>query len=135
MCGDVASKAMIVRTQVVAPKIVPPRSGFFAAGGIELDCRARRIRVGDKTARLTPKETELLWYLISQKGRIVPHKTLLTAVWGVRYATRLNYLHVVITHLRKKIEPNPAEPQYILTVPWVGYSFSTPDEPREETSK
>ena len=89
--------------------------------------------MGDKTVHLTPKETELLWYLISQKGRIVPHKELLTAVWGARYANRLNYLHVCITHLRKKIESDPAKPQYILTVPWVGYGFTAPDQPREET--
>jgi two-component system KDP operon response regulator KdpE len=125
---------MIVRTRVAAPKVVPPRSGFFTAGALDLDCRTRQIRVGEKTAHLTPKEAELLWYLISQRGRVVPHKALLTAVWGVRYADHLNYLHVFITHLRKKIEPNPAQPQYIVTVPWVGYSFSIPDQPREEAS-
>ena len=95
----------------------------------------RQVRVGEKSAHLTPKETELLWYLISKRGAVVSHKALLTAVWGVRYANRLNYLHVFITHLRKKIEPNPAHPEYILTVPWVGYSFSTPDESREEVSR
>jgi two-component system KDP operon response regulator KdpE len=126
---------MTVRTQVAAPRVVPPRSGFFTSGALELDCRARQVRVGDKTAQLTPKETELLWYLLSRKGRIVPHNALLKAVWGIRYANRLNYLHVFITNLRKKIEPNPAKPQYILTVPWVGYSFSPPDQPREETSR
>jgi two-component system, OmpR family, KDP operon response regulator KdpE len=123
---------MIVRTQVVAPKAVPPKSGFFTAGAVELDCRARQVRAGDKTAHLTPKETELLWYLVSQQGRVVPHKELIAAVWGARYVHRLNYLHVFITNLRKKIEPNPAQPQYILTEPWVGYSFSVPDQPREE---
>jgi two-component system KDP operon response regulator KdpE len=124
---------MIARTHVVAPKIVPPRSGFFTAGGIELDCRARQIQVGNNTVHLTPKETELLRCLISQQGRVVAHKELLAAVWGAKYANRLNYLHVCVTHLRKKIEPNPAKPQYILTAPWVGYSFSVPDQPREET--
>jgi two-component system, OmpR family, KDP operon response regulator KdpE len=117
---------MIERTQGVVRKAVPPKSGFFTAGAVELDCRARQIRVGDRTAHLTPKETELFWYLISQRGRVVPHRELLAAVWGDRYLDRLNYLHVFITNLRKKIEPDPARPQYILTEPWVGYSFSAP---------
>ena len=124
-----------MRAHVAAPEVVPPRSGFFTAGAVELDCRDRQIRIGEKSAHLTPKETELLWYLISKRGAVVSHKALLTAVWGVRYANRLNYLHVFITHLRKKIEPNPAQPQYIRTVPWVGYSFSAPDEYREAASR
>jgi two-component system KDP operon response regulator KdpE len=122
---------MIERTQVVALKVVPPKSGFFTAGAIEIDCRARQIRVGDKTAHLTPKETELFWYLISQQRRVVPHKELLAVVWGAKYVDRLNYLHVFVRNLRKKIEPNPARPQYIITEPWVGYSFSVPDESQE----
>jgi two-component system KDP operon response regulator KdpE len=126
---------MIVRTQVAAPKVAPPRDGFFTAGGIDLDCRARQIRVGNKTVHLTPKETELLRCLISERGRVVAHKELLVAVWGAKYSTRLNYLHVCITNVRKKIEPDTTKPQYILTVPWVGYSFSVPDQPREETAR
>jgi two-component system, OmpR family, KDP operon response regulator KdpE len=122
---------MIERTQVVAPKALPPRSSFFTAGGVELDCRAREIRVGERAAHLTPKETELLWYLISRLGKVVPHRELLAAVWGAKYLDRLNYLHVFITNLRKKIEPNPARPQYILTEPWVGYSFSATSPPGE----
>jgi two-component system, OmpR family, KDP operon response regulator KdpE len=110
---------MIERTQVVAPKRVLPR----------------QIRIGDKTARLTPKETNLFWYLISRQGRVVPHRELLTAVWGTKYIHRLNYLHVFITNLRKKIEPNPAQPQYIETVPWVGYRFSMPEQSTEELLK
>ena len=122
---------MIGRIRVAAQKIPAPTCGFFTAGDFECDCPARRVRVGDRTAHLTPKETELLWYLISKQGRVVRHRELLTAIWGPSGVGRLNYLHVFITNLRKKIEPDPARPRYIQTEPWVGYSFSIPDQPEE----
>ena len=103
--------------------MAPPKSGLIRVGAIEMDCRQGRVRAGDKAAHLTPKEMHLLWYLISQAGRVVPHRELLGAIWGARRVHHLNYLHVFITNLRKKIEPNPAQPRYILTEPWVGYSF------------
>ena len=53
----------------------------------------------------------------------MPHRELLQAVWGPDYGDQTDYLRVFITHLRKKIEPNPAKPQYILTEPWIGYRF------------
>src|SRR5438094_4769780 len=54
-----------------------------------------------------------------------PHRELLQAVWGPDYGDQTDYLRVFITHLRKKIEPNPAKPQYILTEPWIGYRFGS----------
>ena len=119
---------MVERTQAAAPKAEPPLSGFFTAGDIELDWRKRQVRVGKKSVHLTPKEAELFWHLLSKRGRVVSHRELLRAVWGDARVDRLNYLHVFITNLRKKIESNPAHPRHILTVPWVGYSFSAPDE-------
>jgi len=118
---------MILRTHVVALKIDLPVSDFFAEGGIEFDFHARLVRVGNKAAHLTPKETRLFRYLFSRQGRIVTHQELLAAVWGSKSVRRLNYLHVFVSSLRKKIEPDPASPRYILTEPWVGYIFSTPD--------
>src|SRR5579883_517110 len=122
---------MIGRIRVAAQKIPQPTFGFFTAGEFECDCHARRVRVGDRTAHLTPKETRLLWYLISRHDRVVHHRELLSAIWGPGYVGRLNYLHVFITNLRKKIESDHARPRYIQTEPWVGYSFSLPDQPEE----
>ena len=122
---------MIWRIHAAALKIERPVSDFLAADGVELDFRARQVRVGNKTAHLTPKETRLLRYLISRQGRIVTHQELLLAVWGAKSIRRLNYLHVFVSNLRKKIEPDPAGPRYILTEPWVGYIFSIPDRPEE----
>ena len=118
---------MILRTHVAALKIDLPVSDFFAEGGIEFDFHARLVRVGNKAAHLTPKETRLFRYLFSRQGRIVTHQELLAAVWGSKSVRRLNYLHVFVSSLRKKIEPDPASPRYILTEPWIGYIFSIPD--------
>jgi two-component system KDP operon response regulator KdpE len=96
----------------------------FASGDLEIDFEARKVRSGDKTVRLTPKEFELLRYLVAHAGKPVPHRELLQAVWGPDYGDQTDYLRVFITHLRKKLEPNPAQPQYILTEPWIGYRFT-----------
>jgi len=95
----------------------------FVSGDLEIDFEARKIRSGNKPVRLTPKEFDLLRYLVSHAGKPVPHRELLQAVWGPDYGDQTDYLRVFITHLRKKIEPNPAKPRYILTEPWIGYRF------------
>ena len=91
---------------------------------LEIDFDTRRIRVKGKETRLTPKEFDLLRYLVSQAGKPVPHRELLQAVWGPDYGDEPEHLRVFINQLRKKIEPNPAKPKYILTEPWVGYRFA-----------
>jgi len=94
---------------------------------LEIDFDLRRIRVKGKVVRLTPKEFDLLRYLVLQSGRPVPHRELLQAVWGPDYGEESDYLRVFVNHLRKKIEPNPAKPKYVITEPWVGYRFAMPD--------
>jgi two-component system KDP operon response regulator KdpE len=111
-----------LRRSPVSP-LTGPRT--FSSGDLEIDFEARKIRSGKKAVRLTPKEFDLLRYLVSHAGKPVPHRELLQAVWGPDYGDQTDYLRVFITHLRKKIEPNPAKPQYILTEPWVGYRFGS----------
>jgi two-component system KDP operon response regulator KdpE len=96
----------------------------FLSDDLEIDFETRKVRAGGNNVRLTPKEFELLRYLVSQRGKPIPHRELLQAVWGPDYGDQTDYLRVFITHLRKKIEPNPAKPKYILTDPWHGYRFS-----------
>jgi two-component system KDP operon response regulator KdpE len=88
----------------------------------------RKVRAGKRNIRLTPKEFNLLRYLVSQAGRAVPHRELLRAVWGPDSTDRFESLRCCITYLRKKIEPHPSNPQYILTEPWVGYRFMASTE-------
>ena len=94
------------------------------AGDLEIDFAAREVHNGVARAHLTPKELELLRYLVQHPNQAVPHRELLQAVWGPDYGDQLDYLRVFIKNLRRKIEPNPEDPQYIKTEPWVGYRFS-----------
>ncbi|HLY17907.1 MAG TPA: response regulator transcription factor [Bryobacteraceae bacterium] len=106
-----------------------PESGphSVSTADLQIDFDTRRIQVKGKATRLTPKEFDLLRYLVSQAGKPVPHRELLQAVWGPDYGDEPEYLRVFINQLRKKIEPNPAKPKYILTEPWVGYRFAAVD--------
>jgi DNA-binding winged helix-turn-helix (wHTH) protein len=95
----------------------------FVSDDLEVDFVMRRVRAGNKNVRLTPKEFDLLRYLVSHSGKPVPHRELLCGVWGPDAGDQIEHLRVFITCLRKKIEPDPANPRYILTEPWVGYRF------------
>jgi two-component system KDP operon response regulator KdpE len=85
--------------------------------------RFRVVRDGDEV-RLTPKEFELLIYLAQRPGRVLTHRAILKAIWGPHAADQPEHLRVLVGSLRKKIEPDPASPKYILTEPWVGYRFA-----------
>lgn len=119
-------KEVLARVRAALRRSTGPGSvgGLFVSDDLEIDFERRRVRSGKRTARLTPKEYELLRYLISQRGRPVSHRELLQAVWGPDYGDRVDYLRAFIKHLRKKVEPNPVEPKYILTEPWHGYRFA-----------
>ena len=96
----------------------------FQSEGLEIDFDTRRVHARGADVRLTPKEFELLRYLVAHAGKPVTHRELLQAVWGPDYGDEPEYLRVFINQVRKKIEPNPAKPKYIVTVPWVGYQFA-----------
>ena len=96
----------------------------FESRDLDIDFDNRRVRVKEKSVRLTPKEFDLLRHLVSRGGKPVPHRELLQAVWGPDYGDETDYLRVFINHLRKKIEPDPSRPKYVLTEPWVGYRFA-----------
>ncbi|MFN7919131.1 MAG: response regulator transcription factor [Bryobacteraceae bacterium] len=100
-----------------------------ALGSIEIDMANRRVRKGSGEARLTPKEFDLLRYLLANANTAIPHTKLLQAVWGPDYGDQVEYLRVFINQLRKKIEPDPSKPRYLVTEPWVGYRFALPVEP------
>lgn len=98
-------------------------------GRLVIDFVARTVTKGDKPAHLTPKELDLLRYLVSHPNQVISHRELLQAVWGPDYGNQVDYLRVFIKNLRKKVESNPDSPEYILTEPWVGYRFNNPPEP------
>ena len=94
---------------------------------VEIDFESRQATVRGRTVRLTPKEFELLSYLVARPNKTVAHRELLQAVWGPDYGDELEYLRVFINRLRKKIEPNPAKPRFLITDAWAGYRFHMPE--------
>ena len=102
-----------------------PRS--FHLADLDIDFETRLIKVRGKPVRLTPKEFDLLRFLVGRSGKPVAHRELLQSVWGPDYGDQTDYLRVFVTHLRKKIETDPSNPRYILTEPWVGYRFAGPE--------
>ena len=93
---------------------------------VEIKLATRRVVVQGRESRLTPKEFDLLQYLLANPNVALPHARLLQAVWGPDYGDQVEYLRVFVNQLRKKIEPDPAHPKFLLTEPWVGYRFAIP---------
>jgi two-component system, OmpR family, KDP operon response regulator KdpE len=103
-----------------------PPSEPIVRGGLVIDRARFRVQRDGEELRLTPKEFELLAFLAQHAGRVLTHRTLLKAIWGPHAQDQPEHLRVLVGSLRKKIEPNPSVPRYILTEPWVGYRFSEP---------
>lgn len=94
---------------------------------IEIDFSSRSVKRMGKSIRLTPKEFDLLKYLVDHANKPIPHRKLLQTVWGPDYGDEVEYLRVVVNQLRKKIEPVPSQPRHLVTEPWVGYRFALPE--------
>ncbi len=96
-------------------------------GDFKIDLATRTVTVAGKELKLTPKEFDLLLYFASHPHRVVPHRSILGAVWGSTSTEQPEYLRVFIGQLRKKLEKDPASPRYLLTERWVGYRFEPGD--------
>lgn len=107
----------------------------FEAPDLKIDFSKHLVTVRGEHVRLTPKEFELLRHLVANQGKVIPHRRLLQAVWGPDYGQETEYLRVFINQLRKKVEPDPSQPRYILTEPWLGYRFERPQVPQEPAKK
>ena len=90
---------------------------------LSVDFNTREIIVEGRRVKLRPTEFRLLYHLIENAGWVMPHETLLAKVWGYEYREEVQYLRLYITYLRKKIEPDPSNPRYILTERGAGYRF------------
>jgi two-component system, OmpR family, KDP operon response regulator KdpE len=109
----------------------PERDQLVVVGELQVNFLLRRVIAKDREIRLTPKEFDLLQYLIANPNVPIPHAKLLQAVWGPDYGDQLQYLRVFVNQLRKKIEPDPSHPRYIITEPWVGYTFAIAEKASE----
>jgi len=102
-----------------------PGTGRLEVGDLIIDFDRRRVIRDNEEIRLTPKEFELLSVLARNAGRVMTHRALLKAVWGATSVDQPEHLWVLVRQLRKKLEPDPANPRYIQSEPWVGYRLGT----------
>ena len=100
-------------------------TGLFRAGDLTIDYDRRRVVRDGNEIRLTPKEFELLSLLARNHDRVLTHRAILKAVWGVNAVEQPEHLWTLVAQLRKKVEPDPANPKYLISEPWVGYRFVT----------
>ena len=112
-----------------AARPASPEAPLLRFGDLAIDLARRRVTLDDQEIHLTPREYDLLRALASQAGKVLTHRMLLRAVWGGAYEQDVATLRVFITQLRRKIEPDPARPTYILTEPGVGYRLAVPPGP------
>ncbi len=101
-----------------------PAVPSFDAGDFRVDLDGRRVHVRGTEVRLTPKEFDLFVYLARHPNKVITHRKLLEAVWGEASQEQPEYLRVFMGQLRKKLEPDPSHPRYLVTEPWVGYRFN-----------
>jgi two-component system KDP operon response regulator KdpE len=101
-----------------------PQTSALGVGEFQIDFQERRVRVHGRPVRLTPKEFDLFVFMARRPNRVLPHRTLLGAVWGEASEDQPEYLRVFMGQLRKKLESDPSNPRYLVTEPWVGYRFN-----------
>lgn len=106
--------------------------GVLERGGLTLDFDRRRLHADGIEIRLSPQEFDLLTLLVSHDGAVLTHKAISKAIWKLSGPSQQEHLRVLVNQLRRKIEPNPSRPRYVLTEPWVGYRFGS-DESREKS--
>ena len=116
-------KAVLRRLDMPAPK---SRAPSFRAGDLEVDFAAQEARLGGERLDLTPTEYKLLYHLVRNAGRVLPHGTLLAKVWGREYVDEVDYVRVYIRRLRDKLGDDPERPRYIRTERGLGYRFLPP---------
>jgi two-component system KDP operon response regulator KdpE len=112
-----------LRRVPLAPKEGPRVLSFDE---VQINLGSRQVLVSGRDVHLRPKEFDVLHYLITNPNVVVPHGKLIQAIWGPDYGDEVEYLHVIVNQVRKKIEPEPNRPRYILTEPRVGYRFQFP---------
>jgi two-component system KDP operon response regulator KdpE len=116
----------VLRRLRLQEAVEPP---VLQAGILKMDVGQRRLWRGEDEIHLSPKEFELLAFMMKNVGAPLTHLKLLRSIWGAEYGGELEYLRTYVRMLRKKIESDPARPEYILTEPWVGYRFRDPSDP------
>ena len=121
---------LLARLRASLRRAGPPGDPVVQVGDVRLDLDKRLVTVRGAPVPLTPHEFGLLRLFMTNLGKLLTHKAILREVWGPAYQTESHYLHVYVSQLRRKLEPDPTRPRYLLTEPGAGYRFVDPTEPR-----
>jgi two-component system KDP operon response regulator KdpE len=117
---------LLARLRAVMRRTAGASDPVVSVGDLRIDVAERTVTVNGSRVKLSPHEFDLLRVLAQNQGKLLTHRMLLREVWGPAYQVEAHYLHVYISHLRKKIEPDPSSPRYLLTEPGAGYRLVAP---------
>jgi two-component system, OmpR family, KDP operon response regulator KdpE len=112
---------LLARLRAALRRAGPPGDPVLDVGPIRIDLDKQSVTVDGRSVHLTPHEFRILKLLALNPGKLLTHRTILQEVWGPAYGAESNYLHVYVSQLRRKLEPDPARPQYLVTEPGAGY--------------
>jgi len=119
---------LLARLRAALRRARPSGRPMIEVGDLRIDLEKRTVTMRDRPVALTPIEYDLLRLLAQNEGKLLTHPAILREIWGPAYREESNYLHVYVSHLRRKIEPDPARPRYVLNQPGVGYRLVNPAE-------
>jgi two-component system KDP operon response regulator KdpE len=117
---------LLARLRAALRRATAPGEPVVEVGAIRLDLEQRSVDVDGVRVHLTPHEFGILRLLAQNEGKLLTHRAILREVWGPAYGDESNYLHVYMSQLRRKIEPDPARPRYLVTEPGAGYRLVDP---------
>jgi two-component system KDP operon response regulator KdpE len=117
---------LLARLRAQLRRGAPSNRPVLDVGDLRVDLDKRLVTMAGEPVSLTPIEYDLLRLFAANEGKLLTHPTILREIWGPAYGEESNYLHVYVSHLRRKIEPDPARPRYLLTQPGVGYRLVSP---------
>jgi two-component system, OmpR family, KDP operon response regulator KdpE len=117
---------LLARLRAAMRRVTPSGEPVLDVGEIRVDLEKRAVTVAGRPVQLTPHEFDMLRLLAQNEGKLLTHRTILREVWGPAYQVESHYLHVYVSQLRRKLEPEPARPRYLLTEPGAGYRLVDP---------
>ena len=117
---------LLARLRAVLRRAGTPSEPVIDVGPIRVDFEKSSVTVDGELVHLTPHEFKILRLLAVNEGKLLTHRAILRDVWGPAYGDESNYLHVYVSQLRRKLEPDPARPRYLLTEPGAGYRLVAP---------
>jgi two-component system KDP operon response regulator KdpE len=117
---------LLARVRAQLRRTAPAGRPVLEVGELRIDLEKRLVTMAGEPVALTPIEYDLLRLFAANEGKLLTHPAILREIWGPAYGEESNYLHVYVSHLRRKIEPDPARPRYLLTQPGVGYRLVAP---------